>query len=135
MMRIHVTGDCAAAKALRGYLSKQDFHLTGHEPDWTVHIEEPEGTLHPVLDSAGGELEQAILRHLRKQTASAIEIHTARTVSSEREIRVLVPRSETDRKAVETGVFRGLLEIAGQEPGSKPSPSRWWQTLIQRKPK
>jgi hypothetical protein len=73
------------------------------------------------------------LRHLRKQTASAIEVHTARTVSSEREIRVLVPPNEMDRKAVETGVFRGLLEIAKQDVSSNPSQSRWWTSL--RRPK
>ena len=53
-MRIHVTGECPTAKALRGYLRKHDFHVTGHHPDWVVHIEEPEGATKPVLDSAGG---------------------------------------------------------------------------------
>src|SRR6266571_7816319 len=134
-MRISVTGECAAAKALRGYLCKHDFHLTDHAPDWIVHIEEPDGATTVTLDSAGGELEQALLRHLRKQTPSAIEIHTARRVSSEREIRIGVPRSETDRKAVETGVFRGLLDIAKQDLNSKPSRSRWWAKLMQRNPK
>jgi hypothetical protein len=132
-MRIHITGECPTAKTLRGYLRKHDFHVTGHEPDWVVHIEEPEGATRPALDGVGGELEQAILRHLRKQTASAIEVHTARTVSSEREIRVLVPPNEMDRKAVETGVFRGLLEIAKQDVSSIPSQSRWWTSL--RRPK
>jgi hypothetical protein len=132
-MRIHITGECPTAKTLRGYLRKHDFHVTGHEPDWVVHIEEPEGATRPALDSVGGELEQAILRHLRKQTASVIEVHTARTVSSEREIRVLVPPNEMDRKAVETGVFRGLLEIAKQDVSSNPSQTRWWTRL--RRPK
>jgi hypothetical protein len=132
-MRIHITGECPTAKTLRGYLRKHDFHVTAHEPDWVVHIEEPEAATRPTLDSVGGELEQAILRHLRKQTASAIELHTARTVSSEREIRVLVPPNETDRKAVETGVFRGLLEVAKQDASSNPSQSRWWTSL--RRPK
>ena len=130
-MRISVTGECAAAKALRGYLCKHDFHLTDHAPDWIVHIEEPEGATTVTLDSAGGELEQALLRHIRKQTSSAIEIHTP-LASSEREIRIGVPRSETDRKAVETGVFRGLLEIAKQDLNSKPSWSGWWTKMRQR---
>jgi hypothetical protein len=134
-MRIHITGECPTAKALRGYLRKHDFHVTAHQPDWVVHIEEPEGAIKPVLDSAGGELEQAILRHLRKQTTSAIEIRTAGSVSSEREIRVLVPPDEADRKAVETGIFRGLLEVAQQDVSSKPSQSRWWGMVTQRKPK
>ncbi len=126
-MRINVTGDCSTAKAIRGYLGKYDFHLTDHEPDWTIHIEEPGGTPRPSVDGLGGELEQAILRHLRKQMATTVEIETGRTVSSEREIRVLVPNSEPDRRAVEIGVFRGLLEMSG----SKPQQTRWWQ----RKPK
>src|SRR6266849_518550 len=134
-MRITVAGECPAAKALRGYLCKHDFHLTDHAPDWIVHIEEPGDAARLTLDSAGVELEQALLRHIRKQTSSAIEINTARLVSSEREIRILVPRSETDRKAVETGVFRGLLEIAKQDLKSKPSPSRWWTKMMQRNPR
>ena len=134
-MRICVTGECPAAKALRGYLCKHDFHLTEHAADWTIHIDESVEAVRLTLDSTGGELEQALLRHIRKQTSSAIEIHTARMVSSEREIRILVPRRETDRKAVETGVFRGLLEIAKQDSNSKPSRSRWWTTMMQRNPK
>ena len=134
-MRINVTGECPAAKALRGYLCKHDFHLTGHAPDWIVHIEEPEGATTLALDSAGGDLEQVLLRHIRKQTSSAIEIHTGRLVSSEREIRIQVPRSETDRKAVEIGVFRGLLEMTKQDLKSKPSRWRWWTTKTQRNPK
>ena len=132
-MRINVTGDCPTAKAIRGYLGKYDFHLTDHEPDWTIHIEEPGGTPRPSVDGVGGELEQAILgggyvpitvtRHLRKQMATTVEIETGRTVSSEREIRVLVPSNDPDRRAVEIGVFRGLLEMSG----SKPQQTRWWQ--------
>ena len=129
-MRINVTGECPTAKAVRGYLSKHDFHLTDHDPDWTIHIEEPEGATRPALDSHGGELEQAILRHLRKQLVTAVEVHTGRTVSSDREIRILVPGTEPDRKAVETGVFRGLLELAKQE-----AQTRWWDTILQRKSK
>ena len=129
-MRINVTGECGTAKAVRGYLSKYDFHLTDHAPDWTIHIEEPEGASKPALDGHGGELEQAILRHLRKQVATAVEIHPGRTVSSDREIRILVPGTEPDRKAVETGVFRGLLEIAKQDVET-----RWWKSIFQRKPK
>jgi hypothetical protein len=123
MMRICIIGECSAAKALRGYLSKYDFYLTDHSPDWTIHIDESADTARLTLDSAGGDLERALLHHIRKQTSNAIELFTARTVSSEREIRILVPRSETDRKAVETGVFRGLLEIAKQDSSSKPSRS------------
>ncbi len=122
-MRINVTGDCPTAKAIRGYLGKYDFHLTDHEPDWTIHIEEPGGTPRPSVDGVGGELEQAILRHLRKQMATTVEIETGRTVSSEREIRVLVPSNDLDRRAVEIGVFRGLLEMSA----SKPQQTRWWQ--------
>jgi hypothetical protein len=130
MMRICVTGECPASKALRGYLCKHDFYLTDQAPDWTVHIEESEDTVRLTLDSTGGELEQALLRHIRKQTSSAIEIHTARTVSSEREIRIVAPLSETDRKAVETGVLRGLLEITKQDLNRKPWWSQWWTTMM-----
>jgi hypothetical protein len=128
-MRIHVTGECPAAKALRGYLCKHDFHLTAHEPDWVVHIEELEEAAGLVIDGAGGELEQAVLRHVRKLTAIPIEIRTARTVSGDREIRILVPPREADRKAIETAVFRGLLELAKQALIAQASP--WWKTILQ----
>lgn len=130
-MRICVTGECPAAKAVRGYLCRHDFYLTDHSPDWTVHIEESADAVRLTLDSTGGELEQALLRHIRKQTASAIELHTARLVSSEREIRILAPPSEADRKAVETGVFRGLLEIAKQDLNRKSPRWRWWGAMTQ----
>ena len=128
-MRIQLVGDCPTAKVIRGYLRRHDFHLTDYHPDWIVHVEETEGLDTPALDGTGGALESIILRHLRKQTASAIEIRTARTVSSEREVRVIVPSREPERKAVETSVFRALLELAAQGP----SPSRWWTTMLQRK--
>ena len=129
-MRINVTGECPTAKALRGYLAKHDFHLTVHNPNWIIHIEEPEEATKPALDSRGGELEQAILRHLRKQLTTPVEICPGRTVSSDREIRIRVPQSEPERRAVEIGVFRGLLELAKQE-----IQTRWWDPIIQRKSK
>jgi len=58
-MRIHVTGECPTAKALRGYLRKHDFHVTGHHPDWVVHIEEPEGATKPVLAAWLGAVDRA----------------------------------------------------------------------------
>ena len=128
-MRIQLVGDCPTAKVIRGYLRRHDFHLTDCHPDWIVHVEEPEGLDMPALDGVGGALETVILRHLRKHTAGAIEIRTARTVSSEREVRVMVPSREPDRKAVETSVFRALLELAGQQP----SRSRWWTVMLKRK--
>jgi hypothetical protein len=134
-MRINVTGECPTAKVVRGYLSKHDFHLTDHDPDWIIHIEEPAGAAIPSLDGRGGELEQAILRHLRRQSVTAIEVHTGRTVSSEREIRILVPASDIHRQAVETGVFRGVLETAKQNASDIPSPARWWRAMLQRKTK
>jgi len=39
-MRVHITGDSAPAKSLRGLLKRHDFHLSGHDPDWTIHIDE-----------------------------------------------------------------------------------------------
>src|SRR5579872_3992561 len=110
-MRIQLLGDCPTAKVIRGYLRRHDFHLTDYHPDWIVHVEEPEGLHAPTLDGIGGALESVILRHLRKHTASAIEIRTSPAASSEREVRVMVPSREPERKAVETSVFRAMLEL------------------------
>ncbi len=123
-MRIHIPGECPAAKAVRGYLRRQDFHITNFRPDWTVRIEEQPGLTQPVLDSIHCELDQAILRHLRKQTATPITIQTAGGVESDREVRILVPPVEAERKAVEVSVFRALLEMANQQEASSAASRR-----------
>jgi hypothetical protein len=135
-MRVLVTGDCPTAKALRGYLARHDFHLTHHHADLTLRIEEDAGIVHPLLDSIHCELEQAILRHLRKQTATPIEIHTAGGVESDRAVRIVVPAAEPERRAVEVSVFRALLEISGQQDGTADGgPRPWWKAWIPRKTK
>jgi hypothetical protein len=133
-MRVLILGECPSAKVLRGYLARHDFHLTSYQPDLTVRIEEQADAVRPLLDSIHCELEQAILRHLRKQTATPIEIHTAGGVESDREVRIVVPPGEQERRAVEIGVFRALLEISGQDAvvSSKPA---WWHRFIPRKNK
>jgi hypothetical protein len=129
-MRVLISDDCPTAKALRGNLARHDFHLTGHHPDFTVWIEEQPGLVRPLLDSVDSELEQAILRHLRKQTNTPVEIHTAGGIESDREVRIVVPPVEQERRAVEVGVFRALLELSGQDRTARPS---WWRSLIRRK--
>ncbi|HET9321443.1 MAG TPA: hypothetical protein VFO27_16755 [Bryobacteraceae bacterium] len=131
-MRVLVSGDCHTAKALRGNLARHDFHLTGHFPDFTVWIEEQAGLARPLLDSVHSELEQAILRHLRKQTTTPVEIHTAGGIESDREVRIVVPPVEEERRAVEVGVFRALLELSGQDRAARKS---WWRAVIRRKTK
>ena len=129
-MRVLITGDCQAAKAVRGYLARHDFHLTAHAPDFTVRIEEQSAALRPLVDSIPGELEQAILRHLRKQTATPIELHTTGVIENDRTARILMPADESARRAVEISVFRALLQLSGQRE-KRP----WWQALIPRKTK
>ena len=129
-MRVLITGDCPPAKAVRGYLARHDFHLTGQAPDLTVRIEEQSGAVRPLINSIPGELEQAILRHLRKQTSTPLELHTGGGVESDRAIRIVVPPNEDERRAVEISVFRALLEISGQRE-KRP----WWQVLLPRKTK
>jgi len=131
-MRVLVSGDCPTAKALRGNLARHDFHLTGHFPDFTVWIEEQAGLARPLLDSVHSELEQAILRHLRKQTTTPVEIHTAGGIESDREVRIVVPPVEEECRAVEVDVFRALLELSGQDRAARKS---WWRGLIRRKTK
>src|SRR5882724_2908266 len=136
MMRLLIAGDNPTAKALRGYLARHDFHLTNHAPDYTVRIDEDPSAVRPSLDSVHGELEQAILRHLRKQTATPIEIHNAGGVESDREVRIVTPPAEEERRAIELAVFRALLEISGQKEAADAREKRqWWSAMIPRKTK
>ena len=131
-MRVLIAGDGPTAKALRGQLARHDFHLTSNHPHWTIRIEEVPDAKQPVLDSVDGELERAILRHLRRQTSTPIEIHTAGGVESGEEVRIVVPPVEEERRAVEVAAFRALLELSGQN-GMARKP--WWQFLLSRKTK
>lgn len=133
-MRILVAGDNPTAKALRGYLARHDFHLTNHAPDYTVRIDEDPNGVRPSLAGIPCELEQTILRHLRKQTATPIEIHSLTGVQSDREVRIVAPPVEEERHAVEVAVFRALLEISGQKDAAQASERRpWWTRMIPRK--
>jgi len=127
-MRILIEGDCATAKALRGYLTRHHFHLTSHAPDFAVRIEEEAGAVRPLIAALPGKLEQAILRHLRKQTATPIEIHTG--AEAGRAVRIVVPPREDERRVVEVSVFRALLEVSGQREKLP-----WWKALFSRKTK
>jgi len=133
-MRILIEGDNPTAKALRGYLARHDFHLINHAPDYTVRIDEDAGATRLSLAAMPGELDQTILHHLRKQTAAPIEIHNANGVASERELRIVTPVAEEQRRAVEVAVFRALLEISGQKDAAAGGEKRrWWTRMIQRK--
>jgi hypothetical protein len=112
-MRLLIAGETATAKALRGQLARKDCHLTAYYPHLTIRIEEQPGAVRPLLDSVDGELERAILRH-RKQTVTPIEIQTAGGVQSDREIRIVLPPTDEERRAVEEGVFRALLELSNR---------------------
>ena len=128
-MRILIAGDCPAAKAVRGYLARHHFHLTAYAPDFTVRIEEQHDAARPLVAGIPGELEQAILRHLRKHTATPVELHTTGG-ENERTVRIVVPAEESERRAAEISVFRALLELSGQREKRS-----WWQALIPRKTK
>ncbi len=130
-MRVLIAGDGPTAKALRGQLARHDFHLTSYHPHMTIRIEEPpDAMMRPLLDGVGGELEWAILRHLRRQTSTPIEIHTAGDVQSSEEVRIVVPPVEEERRAVEVAAFRALLELSGQ---SQMARKPWWKFLLSRK--
>ncbi|HLM99547.1 MAG TPA: hypothetical protein VK335_09715 [Bryobacteraceae bacterium] len=131
-MRVLIAGDGPTAKALRGQLARHDFHLTSHHPHLTIRIEEPPDAIRPLLDGVGGELERALLRHLRRQTSTPIEIHTAGDVQSSEEVRIVVPPMEEERRAVEVAAFRALLELSGQ---SQMVRKPWWKFLLSRKTK
>jgi len=126
-MRVLIAGDCVTAKALRGYLARHHFHLTNYAPDFAVSIEEQSGAVRPRIAAIPGELEQAILRHLRKQTATLIELQSVGGSEGDRAVRIVVPPHEGERRAVEISVFRALLEVSGQREKLP-----WWKTLFYR---
>jgi len=129
-MRVLIAGDCVTAKALRGYLARHHFHLTHHAPDFAVRIEEQSGAVRPLIAALPGELEQAILRHLRKQTVTPIEIHTVRDGEGDGAVHIVVPPDEGERRAVEISVFRALLEVSGQKERLP-----FWKAMFSRKTK
>jgi len=131
-MRVQIVCDCPTAKALRGQLARHDFHLTSQHPHLTIYMEEPAGAERHVLNSMGGELERAILHHLRRQTSTPIEIHTAGGVGSDQAVRMIVPPIEEEQRAAEIAAFRALLEISGQ---SRMAPKPWWKFQPSRKTK
>src|SRR2546421_2261617 len=104
-MRVHIQGECASAKALRGLLRRHDFHLSEYHPDWTIQIDEAESAGAPILDSVDCELEAGILRHLRKLTSAHVVLQTAGGIQHDRAVRIVVPALDVERKAVEIAVF------------------------------
>jgi len=72
---------------------------------------------------------------MRKQTAGSIELRTAREGMSDREVRVLVAAGDQESKAVETGVFRAVLEVAKQSVSNGPSRFGCWKTILKGKSK
>lgn len=127
-MRVYIGGDCAPAKALRGLLSRHNFHLSAFDPDFTIHIDESDEPGTPILDSVSCELEAAVLEQLRKLTASPVTLLTAGGVQHDRAVRIVVSSTEAERRAVEIAVFRALLKLT--TPGRRQS---WWSRWFQQR--
>jgi len=126
-MRVHITGDCAPAKSLRGLLKRHDFHLSGHDPDWTIHIDESDQPGTPLLDSVSCELEAAVLGQLRRLTEKPITLQTSGGIQHDRAVRIVVSSIEAERRAVETAVFRALLKLTA------PGHQSWWSRLFHKR--
>jgi len=57
-------------------------------------------------------------------------------VESDREVRIVAPPAEEERRAIELAVFRALLEISGQKEAADAREKRqWWSAMIPRKTK
>lgn len=130
-MRVTVMGECDSARALRGLLRKAGFAVSeGEEPILTVGpqagyvitIKETEDSGWIQLDSVDCELEAAILRHITKLSPHPVVVdRPGGEVHSDHEMRVLVPaNSAVQGLAVEFGVLRGLLEVAGPTAPVRP---------------
>lgn len=108
-MRINVTGETSTAKAIRGLLNTAGFVVTPHFADFRIDIEEWGAGI--LFDSVSCPLEAAIFKHTRPLSGAEIRFVTNSGNLNDNRIRIAVGESEVDRRAVELGVLRGLLDM------------------------
>lgn len=139
-MRIRITGEGKSASALRGYFHATDYHVTEHQPYFTIHCTEG-WRRRVVIDGCDSELERCIINHVADQLekiGSGVNVELAREggIKDDRAIHVTFPTDDKIAAAVELGVFVGVEEAKKGEAGKeKVKPRRkdmlpWWRRLL-----
>jgi hypothetical protein len=142
-MRVKIIGECESARALRGLLRRAGFAVTEFLPSeavlrpqagYVITIEETESSGWIHLDSVDSALEAAILRHITQLSPHPVSVdRPGGLVHSDRELGIALPAGDVvQAQAVEFGVLRGLLELAGPKayvPEPHPQES-WWRRVV-----
>jgi hypothetical protein len=141
-MRIKIVGENHCARATRGLLRQAGFAVTEFLPADAVTQSPNSGYVVTIeshaaneiaLDSVDSPLEAAVLHHISQLSKLPVIVdRPGGVVHSDRELRVLLPRDNSEQAtAVEYGVLRGLLDLAGPKLHAAPQPpaassSRGW---------
>ena len=141
-MRIKIVGENDCARATRGLLRQAGFAVTEFLPADAVTSAPQAGYIITVgthaaseiaFDSADSPLEAAVLRHVAQLSKLPVIVdRPGGIVHGDRELRILAPIDDPEQAtAVEFGILRGLLDLAGPKlhggPASPaPAPTRGW---------
>ncbi|HYB61972.1 MAG TPA: hypothetical protein VEH50_10905 [Methylomirabilota bacterium] len=141
-MRIKIVGENDCARATRGLLRQAGFAVTEFLPADAVTSAPQAGYVITVethtaseiaFDSADSPLEAAVLRHVAQLSKLPVIVdRPGGIVHGDRELRILAPKDDPEQAtAVEFGILRGLLDLAGPKlhggpAPPAPAPTRGW---------
>lgn len=115
-MRISVNGNAPSAMRVACLLSQCGYKITDLMPDYSVHVDEGNQD-HVIVDGIDGDLDDAIVRHIRKIGHLDVHLQVVAQTRGEKSIRISLPRIE-DRTlymsrcdAIERAVLRGILDV------------------------
>jgi hypothetical protein len=140
MRRVHIVGDCRAARGARILIARDVTLMTAVVParaDVTIEIVEADTDV-TQFDGVDTELEWRVLDHLQRVTTGAIVIPRTNPARSPREdvLRITVPAgNDAEAHAVETAVYRALLDAATETTcgacghTQRPRRRRWWHVF------
>ena len=132
-MRIKIVGENDCARATRGLLRQAGFAVTEFFPadavmnapqaGYVITVETHAG-IQIAFDSADSPLEAAVLRHVSQLSKLPVIVdRPGGIVHGDRELRILAPKDDPEQAtAVEFGILRGLLDIAGPKLHAAPAP-------------
>lgn len=128
-MRIQVKGSSNTTHALRGLLQRARFPVIDTAPiyGFTITIDESADVGVPTFDSVDCELEREIVSCVTELVKGDVVLRRqGGTVTSDREMSILVPPNSIVQELVELGVLRGLLRMFPkpwiEEGPSEPAP-------------
>ncbi len=132
-MRIKIVGENDCARATRGLLRQAGFAVTEFLPadavmnapqaGYVITVETHAGS-QIAFDSTDSPLEAAVLRHVSQLSKLPVIVdRPGGIVHGDRELRILAPRDDPEQAtAVEFGILRGLLDLAGPKLHAAPAP-------------